>query len=110
MIGIVEFTERDVTWKIRYPDHIETLCSTGDGIARIDDNRGMNHRRFMRLREMEEDYYFHRVAQTTKQFFVDIYNIDALEVIGTQDIRDAFINAELLHHDLRVKLVDIVEG
>lgn len=111
MIGIIEFEERDVAWKIRHDDgHVETLCHTGSGIAAPDDARGMNHRRFQRLREMEQDYYFHRVAQTTKEYFVDIYNIDALEVIGTQDIRDAFINAELLVHDLRVKLVDYVDG
>jgi peptide chain release factor subunit 1 len=98
MIGIVEFSDRDITWKINRNGVVETLATTGNG-------RGMNPQRFQRLREMELDYYFHRVAQTTKEYFVDIYHVEHLEIIGTQHIRDEFVNGEFLDYHLRNILI-----
>ena len=44
---------------------------------------------------MELTYYYNRVAQTTREYFIDIYPVKGLIISGPGPTKEDFINAKL---------------
>ena len=61
---------------------LDVLSETSSGVAGKHRQGGQSARRFERLREMELNDYYNRVAHVTREYFIDIYPVKGLIVSG----------------------------
>lgn len=101
MIGFLAIDAKDAGWGLLHGDKLDVLSETSSGVAGKHRQGGQSARRFERLREMELNDYYNRVANTTKEYFIDIYPIKGLIVSGPGPTKENFINEEYLEYRLQ---------
>lgn len=101
MIGFLAIDTKDAGWGLLHGDKIEVLRETSSGVAGKHRQGGQSARRFERLREMELSYYYNRVAEVTKEFFIDIYPVKGLIVSGPGPTKEDFLKENYLEYRLQ---------
>ncbi|MDE1861818.1 MAG: peptide chain release factor aRF-1 [Thaumarchaeota archaeon] len=101
MIGFLAIDAKDAGWGLLQGDKLDVLSETSSGVAGKHRQGGQSARRFERLREMELNDYYNRVASTTKEYFVDIYPIKGLIISGPGPTKENFIKEEYLEYRLQ---------
>src|SRR3989338_2096328 len=113
LIGFLAIDAKDVGWGLLHGDKIEVLSQTGSGVAGKHRQGGQSAKRFQKLREMELSYFYNRVAETTREDFINgnyleyrlqnmiINTIDA-GYSGAEGIREAFAKSADLLSDFRM--------
>lgn len=105
MIGFLAIDAKDAGWGLLHGDKLEVLSETSSGVAGKHRQGGQSARRFERLREMELGEYYHRVAHTTREYFIDIYPIKGLVVSGPGPTKETFIKEEYLEYRLQNMII-----
>ncbi|MBM3903695.1 MAG: peptide chain release factor 1 [Thaumarchaeota archaeon] len=105
LIGFLAIDTKDAGWGLLHGDKIEVLRETSSGVAGKHRQGGQSARRFERLREMELSYYYNRVAEVTKEFFIDIYPIKGLIVSGPGPTKEDFLKENYLEYRLQGKVL-----
>ncbi|HEX9846724.1 MAG TPA: peptide chain release factor aRF-1 [Candidatus Nitrosotenuis sp.] len=101
LIGFLTIDTKDTGWGLLYGNKIEVLRETASGVAGKHRQGGQSARRFERLREMELTYYYNRVAEVTKELFIDIYPIKGLIVSGPGPTKEDFLKSNYLDYRLQ---------
>lgn len=101
LIGFLAIDAKDTGWGLLYGNKIEVLRETASGVAGKHRQGGQSARRFERLREMELTYYYNRVAEVTKELFIDIYKIKGLIVSGPGPTKEEFLKSNYLDYRLQ---------
>ncbi len=109
LIGILAIDAKDAGWGLLHGDKIEVLGETGSGVAGKHRQGGQSAKRFQKLREMELTYYFNRVAETTREYFIDIYPIKGLIVAGPGPTKEDFINGNYLEYRLQNMIISTID-
>ena len=91
-------------------DSIEFLAQTGSGVAGKHRQGGQSAKRFQKLREMELSYYYNRVAETTREYFLDIYPVKGLVVSGPGPTKEDFINGGYLEYRLQNMIISTIDS
>ena len=110
MIGFLAIDAKDAGWGLLHGDKIEVLSHTGSGVAGKHRQGGQSAKRFQKLREMELTYYFNRVAQTTREFFLDIYSVKGLIVSGPGPTKEEFVNGGYLEYRLQDMIIATIDS
>ncbi len=110
LIGFLAIDAKDTGWGLLHGDKIEVLSETGSGVAGKHRQGGQSAKRFQKLREMELTYYFNRVAETTKEYFIDIYPIKGLIISGPGPTKEDFINGDYLEYRLQEMIIDTIDS
>ena len=105
LIGFLAIDAKDAGWGLLHGDKIEVLSETGSGVAGKHRQGGQSAKRFQKLREMELTYYFNRVAETTKEYFIDIYPIKGLIISGPGPTKEDFVNGNYLEYRLNNMII-----
>jgi peptide chain release factor subunit 1 len=105
LIGFLAIDTKDAGWGLLHGDKIEVLRETSSGVAGKHRQGGQSARRFERLREMELSYYYNRVAEVTKEFFIDIYPVKGLIVSGPGPTKEDFLKANYLEYRLQNMII-----
>ena len=105
LIGFLAVDAKDTGWGLLYGDKIEVLTETGSGVAGKHRQGGQSAKRFQKLREMQLTYYFNRIAETTREYFIDIYPIKGLIISGPGPTKEDFINGNYLEYRLQDMIV-----
>ncbi len=105
LIGFLAIDAKDAGWGLLHGDKIEVLAQTGSGVAGKHRQGGQSAKRFQKLREMELTYYYNRVAETTREYFIDIYPIKGLIVSGPGPTKEDFINGNYLEYRLQDMII-----
>jgi len=105
MIGFLAIDAKDAGWGLLHGNKLEVLSETSSGVAGKHRQGGQSARRFERLREMELGDYYRRVANTTKEYFIDIYPIKGLIISGPGPTKETFINEEYLEYRLQNMII-----
>ena len=101
MIGFLAIDAKDAGWGLLHGDKLDVLSETSSGVAGKHRQGGQSARRFERLREMELNDYYNRVAHTTKEYFIDIYPIKGLIISGPGPTKESFIKEQYLEYRLQ---------
>ncbi len=109
LIGFLAIDTKDAGWGLLHGDKIEVLRETSSGVAGKHRQGGQSARRFERLREMELSYYYNRVAETTKEFFIDIYPIKGLIVSGPGPTKEDFLKENYLEYRLQNMVISTLD-
>ena len=105
LIGFLAIDAKDAGWGLLHGDKIEVLTQTGSGVAGKHRQGGQSAKRFQKLREMELTYYYNRVAETTREYFIDIYPIKGLIISGPGPTKEDFINGSYLEYRLQDMII-----
>lgn len=110
LIGFLAIDAKDAGWGLLHGDKIEVLKETGSGVAGKHRQGGQSAKRFQKLREMELTYYFNRVAEITKEYFIDIYPIKGLIVSGPGPTKEDFIKNNYLEYRLQEMILATIDA
>src|SRR5574337_764174 len=105
MIGFLAIDAKDAGWGLLRGDKLDVLSETSSGVAGKHRQGGQSARRFERLREMELNDYYNRIAHTTKEYFIDIYPIKGLIISGPGPTKENFIKEEYLEYRLQNMII-----
>jgi peptide chain release factor subunit 1 len=105
VIGILSIDTQETGIGILTGDHWEVIDSLTSGVAGKHRQGGQSARRFERLRENELNEYYHRVAEHTKQVFLDQYNIKGSIVGGPGPTKENFLREEYLDYRLQKSVI-----
>ena len=110
LIGFLAIDAKDAGWGLLHGDKIEVLTQTGSGVAGKHRQGGQSAKRFQKLREMELTYYYNRVAETTREYFIDIYQIKGLVISGPGPTKEDFINGNYLEYRLQNMIINTIDA
>ena len=110
LIGFLAIDAKDAGWGLLHGDKIEVLAQTGSGVAGKHRQGGQSAKRFQKLREMELSYYYNRVAETTREYFIDIYPIKGLVISGPGPTKEDFINGNYLEYRLQNMIIATIDS
>lgn len=110
MVGFLALDAKDAGWGLLRGDRIEVLDHTSSGVAGKHRQGGQSAKRFQRLREMEMNYYFNRVADTTRRYFVDMHKVKGLVVSGPGPTKEEFVNGGYLEYRLQNSILATVDA
>jgi peptide chain release factor subunit 1 len=110
LIGFLAIDSKDAGWGLLHGDKIEVLKETGSGVAGKHRQGGQSAKRFQKLREMELTYFFNRVADITKEYFIDIYPIKGLIISGPGPTKEEFINNNYLEYRLQDMIISTIDA
>ena len=110
LIGFLSIDAKDAGWGLLHGDKIEVLKETGSGVAGKHRQGGQSAKRFQKLREMELTYYYNRVAEITKEYFIDIYPIKGLIISGPGPTKEDFINGNYLEYRLQNMILATIDA
>jgi peptide chain release factor subunit 1 len=110
IIGLLAIDAKDAGWGLLHGDKLEVLKQTGSGVAGKHRQGGQSAKRFQKLREMELQYYFNRVAEITREYFIDIYQIKGLIVSGPGPTKEEFVNKEYLEYRLQNNIIATIDA
>ncbi|MFB5630112.1 MAG: peptide chain release factor aRF-1 [Nitrosopumilaceae archaeon] len=110
LIGFLAIDSKDAGWGLLHGDKIEVLKETGSGVAGKHRQGGQSAKRFQKLREMELTYFFNRVAEITKEYFIDIYPIKGLIISGPGPTKEEFINNNYLEYRLQDMIISTIDA
>ena len=110
LIGFLAIDAKDAGWGLLHSDKIEFLAQTGSGVAGKHRQGGQSAKRFQKLREMELSYYYNRVAQTTREYFIDIYPVKGLIISGPGPTKEEFINGNYLEYRLQNNIIATIDA
>ena len=110
IIGLLAIDAKDAGWGLLHGDKLEVLKQTGSGVAGKHRQGGQSAKRFQKLREMELQYYFNRVAEITREYFIDIYQVKGLIVSGPGPTKEEFVNKEYLEYRLQNNIIATIDA
>jgi len=110
LIGFLAIDAKDAGWGLLYGDKIQVLSQTGSGVAGKHRQGGQSAKRFQKLREMELSFFYNRVAATTREFFIDIYQIKGLIISGPGPTKEDFINGNYLEYRLQNMIINTIDA
>ena len=110
LIGFLAIDAKDAGWGILYGDKIQVLKETSSGVAGKHRQGGQSAKRFQKLREMELTYYFNRIAQITREYFIDIYPIKGLIISGPGPTKEEFVNDNYLEYRLQNMIISTIDA
>ena len=109
LIGFIAIDAKDCGWGLLHGDKIDVLAQTGSGVAGKHRQGGQSAKRFQKLREMELTYYYNRVAETSREYFIDIYPVKGLIVSGPGPTKEEFINGNYLEYRLQNMIISTID-
>ena len=110
LIGFLAIDAKDAGWGILYGDKVQVLKETSSGVAGKHRQGGQSAKRFQKLREMELTYYFNRIAQITREYFIDIYPIKGLIISGPGPTKEEFVNDNYLEYRLQNMIISTIDA
>ena len=110
LIGFLAIDAKDTGWGILYGNKVEVLKETSSGVAGKHRQGGQSAKRFQKLREMELTYYFNRIAQITREYFIDIYQIKGLIISGPGPTKEEFARDNYLEYRLQEMIIATIDA
>ena len=110
VVGFLALDAKDAGWGLLRGDRVEVLDHTSSGVAGKHRQGGQSAKRFQKLREMELTYYFNRVADTTRRYFVDMHPVKGLVVSGPGPTKEEFVNGGYLEYRLQNSILATIDA
>lgn len=107
--GILVMDGEEATFAILRGKRLEVVKSITSGISGRHKKGGQSARRFERLREVEVNEYYKRVADYASKIFLEVPDLEGIIVGGPGPTKEDFLKGEYLHYMLRNKVVGVVD-
>lgn len=108
-IGLLAIEASEAGIGIVSGDKFETIRILTSGIAGKHRSGGQSARRFERLRNMELNGFYHRVADNANKILLDEYHAKGIIVSGPGPTKNNFLKEEYLDYRLRQNILGIID-
>ncbi len=108
-IGILSIDASETGIGIVSGDRVDVIKVLTSGVAGKHRAGGQSARRFERLREMELNGYYHRIADHSKKIFLDEYGVQGLIVGGPGPTKSNFLKEEYLDYRLQNNVLAVLD-
>ncbi|MEM2856885.1 MAG: peptide chain release factor aRF-1 [Candidatus Nitrosocaldaceae archaeon] len=108
-IGILTIDSTEAGLGVIIGDRLDILDTFHSGVGGKHRSGGQSARRFERLRDMELTYYFNRVAEHAKSYFIDTYNVKGLIIGGPGPTKETFIKDNYLDYRLQNNILATID-
>jgi peptide chain release factor subunit 1 len=109
VIGIIAIDSTEAGLGVLESNRVEVVDVITSGVGGKHRAGGQSARRFERLREMELNDYFNRVAVHAKKSFIDSYNVIGIIVAGPGPTKDDFIKNGYLDYRLQRSVLAVLD-
>ncbi len=109
VIGIIAIDSTEAGLGVLESNRVEVVDVITSGVGGKHRAGGQSARRFERLREMELNDYFNRVAVHAKKSFIDSYNVIGIIVAGPGPTKDEFIKNGYLDYRLQKSVLAVLD-
>ena len=109
VIGIIAIDSTEAGLGVLESNRVEVVDVITSGVGGKHRAGGQSARRFERLREMELNDYFNRVATHAKKSFIDSYNVIGIIVAGPGPTKDEFIKNGYLDYRLQKGVLAVLD-
>lgn len=109
IVGILSMDATEAGIGIVSGEKVEVLEVVTSGVSGKSRKGGQSARRYERLREMELNDYYHRVARHIGKAFLEDYRIMGMIVSGPGPTKDYFLKGEYLDYRLQSVVVGVVD-
>lgn len=109
VIGILAVDSTETGLGVLLGDRLEMVENLTSGVAGKHRAGGQSARRYERLREMELNDYFHRVAGHAKSAFIDSYNVQGIILAGPGPTKDEFLKEGYLDYRLQNSVMAVID-
>ncbi len=110
IMGILSIDSTEAGLGVLLGDRLEIAETLSSGVSGKHRAGGQSQRRYERLREMELNDYFHRVAAHAKTVFIDERKIESLIVAGPGPTKDEFLKNSYLDYRLQNNVLAVLDG
>ncbi len=109
VIGIIAIDSTEAGLGVLESNRVEVVDVITSGVGGKHRAGGQSARRFERLREMELNDYFNRVATHAKKSFIYSYNVIGIIVAGPGPTKDEFIKNGYLDYRLQKSVLAVLD-
>jgi len=109
VVGLVAIDSKEASFGILNGERLELIEYITSGVHGKSGKGGSSQRRYEREREMELNYFFHRVAEHATKAFLQNHKVGALIVGGPGSTKEDFLKGDYLHYDLKNMLLSILD-
>jgi peptide chain release factor subunit 1 len=109
LVGILAVDSTETGIGVLLGDRLEIIENLTSGVAGKHRAGGQSARRYERVREMELNDYFNRVAAHTKAVFIDEYKVQGLIVAGPGPTKDDFLKQGYLDYRLQNSVLAVID-
>ncbi|MEM1942163.1 MAG: peptide chain release factor aRF-1, partial [Candidatus Nitrosocaldus sp.] len=109
VIGIIAIDSSEAGIGILEGNKVEVVDHITSGVGGKHRAGGQSARRYERLREMELNDYFNRVAEHAKSLLIDTYNVVGLIVAGPGPTKDDFLKNGYLDYRLQKSVLAVLD-
>ncbi|MCX8175790.1 MAG: peptide chain release factor aRF-1 [Candidatus Bathyarchaeota archaeon] len=107
--GILVMDGSEATFATITGRRLDVVKSITSGISGKHRAGGQSARRFERLREVEVNEYYKRVAKYANQIFLEVPNLKGIIVAGPGPTKNDFLEKDYLHYTLKSKILAVVD-
>ncbi len=107
--GILVMDGSEATFATIKGRRLDVIKSITSGVSGKHRAGGQSARRFERLREVEINEYYKRVAKYANQIFLDIPDLKGIIVAGPGPTKNDFLEKDYLHYTLKNKILAVVD-
>ena len=109
IIGVLALDTSEAGLGLLSGDRLEVVEVLTSGISGKHRAGGQSARRFERLREMEVNDFFHRIARHAVKIFMEENKISKLIVSGPGPTKENFLKGDYLHYQLKEKIAATID-
>ena len=109
IVGMISIDSTEAGIGIVTGDKVEVVEVVTSGVSGKTRKGGQSARRYERLREMELNDYYHRVARHAAKAFLEDYHIMGLIVSGPGPTKDDFLKGQYLDYRLQNAVVGEID-
>ncbi len=109
VVGIVALDAKEAGFGVLNGERLEIIENITSGVPGKSGKGGQSQRRYERERDMELEYFFHRIAEHATRNFLENNKITVLIIGGPGPTKDDFLRGEYLHYELKNALLKIAD-
>jgi peptide chain release factor subunit 1 len=109
IIGLIALDSKEAGFGVFIGDQLGLSGDITSGIPGKTGKGGQSQRRYERERDMEVNFFFHRIAEHAAKFFLENHQVTALIVGGPGKTKNEFVEGNYLHYELKNALLDMVD-
>jgi peptide chain release factor subunit 1 len=109
VVGLIAMDSKETSFGILNGERFELLENITSGVPGKSGKGGSSQRRYERERDMDVNYFFHRVAEHAAKAFLENHKVTALIVGGPGQTKGDFLKGDYLNYELKNSLLGTVD-
>lgn len=109
VIGLIAVDAKEASLGLVNGEELELIEVLASGVPGKTGKGGQSQRRYERERDMELNYFFHRVAEHAAKAFMENHQATVLIAGGPGPTKDAFLKGDYLNYQLQNMLLKVID-